>query len=148
MTYFIDVKKLENAVLKMYVINTVVNNKQDKMTEFFVKLTPELQNQIEWKDWFGNIQLFTINSILIIQILVLPYIKNPEENCTFALHFTKQWQDTLLVSLHNFLASIFQVCKCDLFSSLFKKLFLRQDSWLKEIVKKPKQYITSQSSIW
>lgn len=41
--------------------------------------------------------------------LVLPYIKNPEENPIFSLHFTKQWQDTLLVSLHNFLASIFQV---------------------------------------
>lgn len=38
----------------MYVINTVVNNKPDKMTEFFLKMTPELQNQSEWKDWFGN----------------------------------------------------------------------------------------------
>nr|CAI5825492.1 unnamed protein product [Callosobruchus analis]CAI5838945.1 unnamed protein product [Callosobruchus analis] len=85
------VKKLENAVLKMYLINAVANSKTDKVMEFFVKLTPDLQNQTEWKDWF-----------------VLPYIKNPEENPTFSLHFTKQWQDTLLVSLHNFLASIFQ----------------------------------------
>ncbi|KAJ8920303.1 hypothetical protein NQ315_011964 [Exocentrus adspersus] len=85
------VKKLENAILKMYLINAVANNKTDKVMEFFVKLTPELQNQSEWKDWF-----------------VLPYIKNAEENPTFSLHFTKHWQDTLLVSLHNFLASIFQ----------------------------------------
>ncbi|VEN46288.1 unnamed protein product [Callosobruchus maculatus] len=75
----------------MYLINAVANSKTDKVMEFFVKLTPDLQNQTEWKDWF-----------------VLPYIKNPEENPTFSLHFTKQWQDTLLVSLHNFLASIFQ----------------------------------------
>ncbi|XP_060529884.1 WD repeat-containing protein 91 [Cylas formicarius] len=85
------IKKLENAVLKMYLVNAVANNKPDKVVDFFLKLTPELQNQNEWKDWF-----------------VLPYVKNPEENQTFALHFTKQWQDTLLVSLHNFLASVFQ----------------------------------------
>ncbi|XP_017778951.1 PREDICTED: WD repeat-containing protein 91 [Nicrophorus vespilloides] len=85
------VKKLENGVLKMYLVNAVVNNKPEKVTEFFTKLTPELQNQSEWKEWF-----------------MLPYIKNPEENPTFSLHFTKQWQDTLLVSLNNFLASIFQ----------------------------------------
>ncbi|KAF7269893.1 hypothetical protein GWI33_017098 [Rhynchophorus ferrugineus] len=86
-----SVKKLENAVLKLYLINAVTNNKPDKVIDFFLKMTPELQNQSEWKDWF-----------------VLPYIKNPEENPTFSLHFTKQWQDMLLVSLHNFLASIFQ----------------------------------------
>ncbi|CAG9862188.1 unnamed protein product [Phyllotreta striolata] len=86
-----SVRKLENAVLKMYLINTVVTNKPEKMNEFFIKMTNELQNQSEWKDWF-----------------ILPYIKNPEENPTFSLHFTKQWQDTLLLSLHNFLATIIQ----------------------------------------
>ncbi|XP_057658359.1 WD repeat-containing protein 91 [Diorhabda carinulata] len=89
--YLPSVRKLENAVLKMFLINTVFNSKPDKMNEFFVKMTPELQNQAEWKDWF-----------------VLPYIKNPEENPTFSLHFTKQWQDTLWVSVHNFLATIIQ----------------------------------------
>lgn len=39
---------------------------------------------------------------------VFPFCKNPEENPVFAVCFTKQWQDTLLVSLHNFLATIFQ----------------------------------------
>lgn len=85
------VKKLENAILKLYLINAVSNNKPDKVIDFFLKMTPELQSQSDWKDWF-----------------VLPYIKNPEENSTFAQHFTKHWQDTLLVSLHNFLASVFQ----------------------------------------
>ncbi|XP_045483199.1 WD repeat-containing protein 91 [Harmonia axyridis] len=85
------VKKLENAVLKLYLVNCISNNKTDKVTEFFMKMTPELQNQSEWKDWF-----------------VLPYVKNPDENPTFSLHFTKHWQDTLVLSLHNFLASIFQ----------------------------------------
>jgi hypothetical protein len=85
------VKKLENAVLKLYLVNCAVNNKTDKVMEFFLRMTPELQNQNEWKDWF-----------------VFPYIKNHEENPAFSLFFTKQWQDTLLVSLHNFLATIFQ----------------------------------------
>lgn len=84
-------KKLENAILKLYLINVIINNKPEKLAEFFMKMTPEIQNQIEWKDWF-----------------MLPYIKNPEENPVFSMHFTRQWQDTLLVSLHNFLATIFQ----------------------------------------
>ncbi|KAI4461900.1 hypothetical protein MML48_5g00008602 [Holotrichia oblita] len=85
------VKKLENAILKMYLVNAIISNKSEKVAEFFNKMTPELQNREEWKDWF-----------------MLPYIKNPEENPVFSLYFTKHWQDTLLVSLHNFLASVFQ----------------------------------------
>lgn len=56
--YSLGVKKLENAVLKMYLINAVVNNKPEKITEFFAKMTPELQNQSEWKDWFSKYFLF------------------------------------------------------------------------------------------
>ncbi|KAG8223849.1 hypothetical protein J437_LFUL007870 [Ladona fulva] len=85
------VRKLENAVLKMYLVNAVINGKQDKLTEFFSKMTTELLTQAEWKEWF-----------------MLPYIKNPEENPAFTVHFTRQWQDTMLASLHNFLSIIFQ----------------------------------------
>ncbi|XP_071440748.1 WD repeat-containing protein 91 [Hetaerina americana] len=85
------VRKLENAVLKMYLVNAVLNGKQEKLTEFFSKMTSELLTQAEWKDWF-----------------MLPFIKNPEENPAFTVHFTRQWQDTMLASLHNFLSIIFQ----------------------------------------
>lgn len=85
------VRKLENSLLKMYVINTVQTNRHDKMTEFFDRLSQDLQNQLEWKEWF-----------------VLPFIKNAEENPVFQVYFTRQWQDTMLVSLHNFLSVIFQ----------------------------------------
>lgn len=61
------VKKLENAVLKLYLINTIVNNKADKLNEFFLKMTPELQNQAEWKDWFSKITAPEKN-IKILQI--------------------------------------------------------------------------------
>ncbi|GFG39309.1 hypothetical protein Cfor_02234 [Coptotermes formosanus] len=86
------VRKLENAVLKFYLVNAVVSGKADKVTEFFARFTPELIGQPEWKEWF-----------------MLPWMKNPEENPVFQVHFTRHWQDTLLVSLHNFLATIFQV---------------------------------------
>lgn len=49
---FAAIRKLENAVLKMYVVNAVVNGKTDKLNEFFTRLAPELQGQTEWKDWF------------------------------------------------------------------------------------------------
>lgn len=39
----------------------------------------------------------------------LPFVKNPEDNPTYSVHFSRQWQDTMLVSLHNFLSTIFQV---------------------------------------
>ncbi|KAG9428724.1 WD repeat-containing protein 91 isoform X1 [Apis mellifera carnica] len=85
------VRKLENAVLKMYLVNAAVNNKQDRIQEFFIKMTPELQGHSEWKEWFA-----------------LPFVKNPEDNPAYSVHFSRQWQDTMLVSLHNFLATIFQ----------------------------------------
>lgn len=47
------IRKLENAVLKMYVVNAAVNSKQDRIQEFFTKMAPELQGHSEWKEWFG-----------------------------------------------------------------------------------------------
>ncbi|CAB3359932.1 Hypothetical predicted protein [Cloeon dipterum] len=85
------IRKLESSVLKFYVINTVSNNKTDKMLEFFSKMSSELQGQPEWKEWFA-----------------LPYVRNPEESHIFAVYFTRHWQDTLLASLHNLLALTFQ----------------------------------------
>jgi hypothetical protein len=53
--FFTAVRKLENAVLKFYLVNAVVSGKADKVTEFFAKLTPELIGQPEWKEWFGKL---------------------------------------------------------------------------------------------
>jgi len=39
----------------------------------------------------------------IVFVSVLPFIKNAEENATFAMYFSRQWQDTVFLSLHNFL---------------------------------------------
>ena len=40
----------------------------------------------------------------VLYITVLPFIKNAEENATFAVYFSRQWQDTMFLSLHNFLS--------------------------------------------
>jgi len=85
------IKKMESSLLRMYLVNASVNGKPEKIIEFFEKLGSELQNQPEWKDWFA-----------------LPFIKNPEENPNFMVYFTRQWQDTMLISLHNLLAVTFQ----------------------------------------
>lgn len=59
---------------------------------------------------------------------VFPFCRNPEEHAVFAVCFTKQWQDTLLVSLHNFLATIFQcmpqptLTRVDIEANQMKKL--------------------------
>ncbi|XP_037088438.1 WD repeat-containing protein 91-like [Pollicipes pollicipes] len=64
---------------------------RDKVTEFFDKMAPEIHSRHEWRDWFA-----------------LPFLKTPEDHPTFAVFFSRQWQDTLTVSLHNFLSIVFQ----------------------------------------
>ncbi|XP_071946900.1 WD repeat-containing protein 91-like [Antedon mediterranea] len=90
-TYSSNVKRLQISVLRLYLVNAIQNSKQDKVLEFFDKLSNELQNAIEWKEWF-----------------ILPFLKNPEQQPSFELYFSKQWQETLTISLQNFLSVIFQ----------------------------------------
>lgn len=45
---------------------------------------------------------------LFCLLSVLPYVQKPEENPSFSLYFTRAWQDNVLVSLHNLLATVFQ----------------------------------------
>ena len=42
----------------------------------------------------------------VLYISVLPFVKNAEENVTFAMYFSRQWQDTMFLSLHNFLSVV------------------------------------------
>ncbi|XP_030841451.1 WD repeat-containing protein 91 [Strongylocentrotus purpuratus] len=90
-THAHNVNKLRISVLRLYVVNAIQSNRTDRVTEFFEKLIPEIQSQVEWKEWF-----------------VLPYLRNPEQSPLFSLYFSKQWEETLKISLHNFLSIIFQ----------------------------------------
>ncbi|XP_063048504.1 WD repeat-containing protein 91-like, partial [Engraulis encrasicolus] len=85
------VNKLRTSLFRYYVVYTVQTKNVDKTQEFFQKQAPELQGQVEWRDWF-----------------ILPFIPNPEQNQVFASYFSRQWADTFLVSLHNFLSVLFQ----------------------------------------
>lgn len=51
------VKKLEAGLLKLYLVTAFVAGKQDKITDFFTKLAPELHTQSEWREWFCTSQL-------------------------------------------------------------------------------------------
>ena len=72
--YYQAIKKMENSLLRMYLINACTNSKQEKVQEFFEKLGSDLQHQLEWKDWFGKfqIQFFIFLSMKISVIFLLP----------------------------------------------------------------------------
>jgi hypothetical protein len=53
--YVTAVRKLENAVLKFYLVNAVISGKPHKVTEFFARYTPELIGQPEWREWFSKL---------------------------------------------------------------------------------------------
>ena len=86
----VAVKKLENSLLKLYLVTCVQNKQQEKLRDFYGHLTPILHGQAEWKDWFA-----------------LPYMKDAQDSPAFSLYFSRQWQETLFLSLSNFLSIVF-----------------------------------------
>ncbi len=65
----------------MYLVNASSNGKQEKVQEFFEKLGSDLQNQSEWKDWFGkhlfsNVN-FKINLFIEVTIFSTAFHKEP-----------------------------------------------------------------------
>ncbi|KAG7477133.1 hypothetical protein MATL_G00090910 [Megalops atlanticus] len=80
------INKLRTSLYRYYLVYTVQTNRIDKTQEFFQKQALELQGQVEWRDWF-----------------ILPFVPVPDQNPVFSPYFTRQWADTFLVSLHNFL---------------------------------------------
>ncbi|EDV22670.1 uncharacterized protein TRIADDRAFT_28145 [Trichoplax adhaerens] len=84
-----NVRRVENGLLRYYLVNAVQNNKHEKVIEFFQKYSAELLNQSDWKEWFA-----------------LPFVKNPEQSPTFSIYFHKSWLESFVLSLHNFLSVI------------------------------------------
>lgn len=89
--YMEAVKKLETGLFKVYLVVAFRNGQTEKVNEFFTKMASEIHSQADWRDWF-----------------YFQFCKNPEEHSNFAVYFTKQYHETLFLSLHNFLATIFQ----------------------------------------
>ncbi|KAJ8025531.1 WD repeat-containing protein 91 [Holothuria leucospilota] len=90
-THNANIRRIEISLLRLYVITAVQSSRSEKVTEFFEKMCLEIQTQPEWKEWF-----------------TLAFMKNPEQSPTFETYFSKQWQDTLIFSVQNFLSVIFQ----------------------------------------
>lgn len=84
-------RSLENRLRRYYLITCVQNGRSDKVAEFFERHAAELQFQPEWRDWFA-----------------LPFTRNPEAHPTFEAYFSREWQDNFVLSLHNFLNTVFQ----------------------------------------
>lgn len=84
-------RKYELFLLRYYLIHAVQSGKSERAMELFENYAYKLQSQTEWKEWY-----------------CLPFLKNPEENPTFSVYFSKNWVDTFIVSLQNFLNLIFQ----------------------------------------
>ncbi|XP_029548365.1 WD repeat-containing protein 91 isoform X3 [Salmo trutta] len=85
------VSKLRTSLFRYYVVYTVQLKNLEKTQEFFQRQAQELQGKPEWRDWF-----------------ILPFMPAPEQNPLFSPYFSRQWSDTFLVSLHNFLSVLFQ----------------------------------------
>lgn len=84
-------RKYELFLLRYYLIYALQTYKTDKAFELFENYASKLQSQVEWRDWY-----------------CLPFLKNPEENQIFSVYFSKNWIDTFIVSLQNFLNIVFQ----------------------------------------
>jgi len=67
---FLAVKKLENSLLKFYLIHALTNNRSDKVNEFLTKMTNDLQLQNEWKDWFSKLIFYFCHIINDLKILI------------------------------------------------------------------------------
>ncbi|KAM3408463.1 hypothetical protein ACQJBY_001536 [Aegilops geniculata] len=85
--------KLEQSVLRYYVVNALKSGRQEKVVEFFSASGSYLmQKREDWIAWFA-----------------IPYIKNPSLDPQFRMYFSKEWSDTLVLSFRNFLSGIFNV---------------------------------------
>lgn len=83
--------KLEQSVLRYYVVNALKSGSQEKVIEFFgANGNYLMQKREDWLAWFA-----------------IPYIKNPSLDPQFRMYFSKEWLDTLVLSFRNFLSGIF-----------------------------------------
>uniref|UniRef100_A0A672YU56 WD repeat-containing protein 91 n=1 Tax=Sphaeramia orbicularis TaxID=375764 RepID=A0A672YU56_9TELE len=115
--YRTTVNKLRTSLYRYYVINA---GNVEKTQEFFQKQASELQGQAEWRDWF-----------------ILPFVPAPELNPAFSPYFSRQWADTFLVSLHNFLSVLFQCMHILYFDAEVQKMtsVMEENEQLRQLVR-------------
>ncbi|XP_019178061.1 PREDICTED: WD repeat-containing protein 91 homolog isoform X1 [Ipomoea nil] len=82
--------KLEVSIIRYYIIHALQTGRKEKVTEFFnFHGNALLQKHEDWALWFA-----------------LPYYKNPHLDPEFRLYFSKEWINTLHLSVRNFLSTM------------------------------------------
>lgn len=52
--YPVVIHRLVTNLFRIYLVNALQSGRNEKVTEFFEKMTPHLSSFPEWKDWYGE----------------------------------------------------------------------------------------------
>ncbi|KZV36455.1 WD repeat-containing protein 91 [Dorcoceras hygrometricum] len=85
------ISKLDESILRYYIVNALKCARKDKVLEFFGVLGDDLLHRDEsWNSWF-----------------VIPYLQKPHLDPQFRVYFSEEWFRALHLSVRNFLSEIF-----------------------------------------
>jgi WD40 repeat protein len=82
--------RLERSLFRLYLVYAVLGGRRERVPEFFAACGPDVLRDPDWKPWF-----------------TLPYVRAPETDPLFAVYFSKSWIESFVLSLSNFLSSMF-----------------------------------------
>ena len=116
--------RIETNILRLYLVHASRQGRQDEVKAFFEKMSDALRDKKEWKDWFSEFSTlpdtchevsdssFDLPNPLFSSspppsLSGLPFIKNPEQNPTFKLYYSREWLDTFTITMHNFFSTLF-----------------------------------------
>lgn len=107
------VAKLQQSVLRYYVVYCLKHEKRDAVLELFEYYGKGLaRTDPSWFDWFCEysfrlIQFSVMHLILLILIVeALPYLPNLHLDSQFNVFFSDVWFQTLYISLRTFLGKM------------------------------------------
>jgi len=83
-------RQLEQSLKRFYLVHCIQSGNPGKCREFFDQFGDELSAEEGWRPWF-----------------MLPFLRTADVPEELEPYFSKPWQDLLLVSTHNFLATVF-----------------------------------------
>lgn len=108
--YHATVVRLEAALQKHYIVHAVQKGRLDRVVAFFQQHGEALlERREEWLAWFA-----------------IPYMKNPGADPRFQVFFTKEWLDTFVMSLRNFLCEVFDSLRLPAILSFHEEALRRE----------------------
>ncbi|OQV22387.1 putative WD repeat-containing protein 91 [Hypsibius exemplaris] len=112
--------QLETRLLRLFMVTAVLRNNVKKAQECleYMANSPRLAEDLEMRDWFR-----------------IPYVKNPETDSLTAKYCSKFWQDTLSVSLYNFISSVYHTSSSNLQSHRVKAQVSQDSSMADSVVR-------------